>query len=441
MDGTAHGCADAALALYEQLLSPSSLDVLRKELGLPGGGGLFSSALTIWILVRQRLEGGVGVESAWLGCSEEEALRLSPKSSRAKRGVLSPHASGYDYARRNLPLGLAAAAADRLFAEAQALLETPCDGWVLIDGTSLTLPHSPEIAKAFPPAENQLGPSHWPVVKVVLAHDLFSGLSMRPEWGPMYGPNAVSEPALALRLMERLPKECGVVADRGFGIFQIAHALDGRRMVVRLTEPRARPMLPAGASLAQDVDTPYTWRPSALERRQHPDLPEDCGISGRIIVRHVIGPKQKPVTVCLFTNDLTSSPEELVEIYAERWNIETDFRSLKAAVGLELLRSKSPGMLAKELVLSIAAYNLVRTIMALAAQLAGVEPRRLSFTRAKSCIEIYARRGPMTQALLEKMLRAIGGRLLTRRREARSFPRKKWHHRETYAPRTVGEPS
>jgi putative transposase len=437
MDGTAHGCADAALALYEQLVSPSSLDVLRKELGLPGGGGLFSSALTVWIWVRQRLAGGVGVESAWLECSEEEALRLSPKSSRAKRGVLSPHASGYDYARHKLPLDLVAAAADRLFVEAEALLGAPCDGWMLIDGTSLTLPHSPAIAKAFPPAENQFGPSHWPVVKVVLAHDLAHGLSMRPEWGPMYGPNAVSEPALALRLIERLPEKCGVIADRGFGILQIARALEGRRMLVRLTEPRAKPMLPAGASLSQDVDAPCVWRAGAFERRKHPDLPEDFGVPGRLIVRHVIGPGQKPVTVCLFTNDLTKSAEELVELYAQRWNIETDFRSLKATVGLEILRSKSPDMVSKELVLSIAAYNLVRTIMALAAQQAGLEPRKLSFTRARNCIEIYARRGPMTEELLGKMLRAIGARPHPNRKHPRSFPRESWHRRETYPPRQV----
>ncbi len=58
MESGAHGCSDAALALYEQLLIPSLLEDVRRSLGLRVGGGLFSFALTVWLGIRRRLGSG-----------------------------------------------------------------------------------------------------------------------------------------------------------------------------------------------------------------------------------------------------------------------------------------------------------------------------------------------------------------------------------------------
>jgi putative transposase len=435
MDDNAHGCADAALAIYEQLLGPNWLEDRRRELGISGGGGLFSSALTIWLGIRSRLEGGWSVESTWLSCSQGEALRLSPRSSRAKSGVLSPYPSGYDYARRHLLLALVIAAADRLFEEARALLSPRGPSWYLLDGSSLTLNHSVSVAKAFPPATNQHGPSHWPVAKLVLAHDLSSGLSIRAEWGPMYGSHAVSEQYLAHKVIERIPSGSGVIADRGFGLFQIVWALRDRPMLVRLTDRRARSF--TGTNLTQDLDVVHVWTPSATERKGNPDLPADASVAGRVVVRRVLGPKGQAVTVCLFTNDQSMSAEELVALYIQRWNIETDLRSLKHTVGLEIIRAQTPEMVVQELILSVAGYNLVRTVMALSAQSAGVEPRRLSFARACACIQIYARRGPATPEQIDQMMRTIAARKLTQRNRKRSFAREVWKRSKALPSRKV----
>src|SRR5580700_6392001 len=121
MESGAHGCADAALVLFEKLLSPSSLEDIRRGLGWSGGGGLFSASLTIWLFIRRRIL-GLSIEATWLSCSPQDALRLSPKSSRAKKGVLSMHQSGFDTARHRIPLKLVVAASDLLLTKAQALL-------------------------------------------------------------------------------------------------------------------------------------------------------------------------------------------------------------------------------------------------------------------------------------------------------------------------------
>jgi len=46
------------------------------------------------------------------------------------------------------------------------------------------LPHCEELVEAYPPTRNQHGASHGPWLRLLLAHDLYPGLAVRPEWGP-----------------------------------------------------------------------------------------------------------------------------------------------------------------------------------------------------------------------------------------------------------------
>ena len=434
MEVTSPPGADAALDLYVRLVPPSVMEDLRREAGWSGGGGLFSPALTIWLFVRQRLSGGGTLESTWLGLAPEVARALSPGSSRASKGRLSPHSSGWDRARRVLPLDLARAAARLLVAEARALLQSGEEPAYLLDGSSLTLENHPEIVRAFPPASNGRGVSHWPVVRMVVVHDLSSGLASVPGWGPMYGPDAVSEQGLAKRALAELPPGGLVIGDRNFGVFSVAWALRGRRALLRMTDARARALL--GEAPAEEVDRRLVWRPSAADRRANPEVPRGAEIPGRLVVAYVSDPaSKKPVRVCLFTNEMEKSPEELARLYARRWTVETDLRSLKREVGLEILRSRTPDTLAKELLFAVVAYDLVRALMALAARRKGLDPRRMSFTRARHVVLEHARRGPLTPERLEEILELIAARPLPVRKERKRPPRAVWRKAPRYPAR------
>jgi hypothetical protein len=76
---------------------------------------------------------------------------------------------------------------------------------------------------------------------MLVAHDLHPGLAMRPEWGPMNGPQAVSEQGLPEQAIDRLPARSILVGDANFGIFSVAWAADRRShpVVLRLNN-RAR---------------------------------------------------------------------------------------------------------------------------------------------------------------------------------------------------------
>ena len=49
-------------------------------------------------------------------------------------------------------------------------VSAPAPRAFLLDGSSMRAPHTPELCKAYPPGSNQHGESHWPLLRVLVAH-------------------------------------------------------------------------------------------------------------------------------------------------------------------------------------------------------------------------------------------------------------------------------
>jgi IS4 transposase len=95
----------------------------------------------------------------------------------------------------------------------------------------------------------------------------------------------------------------------------------------------------------------------------------------------------------LFTT-LQESAEQVTELYKERWNIETDLRSLKEQMRLHTIPARSPALVATELLIAIATYNLIRAVMGQAAKQNDIDPKRLSFSRSREMFWAFARAVP-----------------------------------------------
>src|SRR5260370_7016612 len=106
-------------------------------------------------------------------------------------------------------------------------------------------------------------------MQMVVFHDVFSGLALRPGWGAMYGDTAVSEQALAEQALERLPGDAVVLGDGNFGIFAFAYAVQQsqRPMILRLTQARAQKIL--GSELVEGTDRNVVCRATPCD----PDSP------------------------------------------------------------------------------------------------------------------------------------------------------------------------
>ena len=74
--------------------------------------------------------------------------------------------------------------------------------------------------------------------------------------------------------------------------------------------------------------------------------------------------------------------EDLADLFIQRWNIEVDLRSIKDVLQMDVLRCKSPEMVQKEIWMHVLAYNLIRGVIAKAAEAHGKQPRHLSFKGA-----------------------------------------------------------
>ena len=377
---------------------------------------------------------------------------LVPPEKRVVEQRVSSNTGALSRAQIRLPLEAAEAVCDEIFTK---LMEsTKQDGGLrsrlfLVDGSTMRLEHTAELKKAYPLGRNQHGEAHWPVIRVLVAHHLSSGLAVRPCWGPMHGNEAVaavSEQGLTEQMLVRLPPDSVPMADRNFAVFSVAWAAqqDNKKVLFRITEVRARkiagPRLPPAGRECR-----IEWRPSREDRKAHPELPAEAVVWGRLIVAHVRGEDGKRLKLYLFTS-LEEPREVLVELYPRRWDIELDIRSLKQTLGMHSLRCKTPGMVEKELLMAIAGYNLVRSVQMAAARQVNLEPRRLSFSRVQAVImTALPRLATITDAAeweaeYQRVLGWAAQGKLPNRARRRSYPREVWGRGATFPKRKCQAP-
>src|SRR5262249_24646774 len=81
---------------------------------------------------------------------------------------------------------------------------------------------------------------------------------------------------------------------------------------------------------------------------------------------------------------------QIGNLYERRWDGEGEIRSIKSIMRMDILRCKTPEMVHKEIWAHLLAYNLLRTVMAVAAAASDVEPRAISFKGAKQTLTAFA---------------------------------------------------
>jgi hypothetical protein len=406
----------------------------------------------LWLLVVQRLHGGASLEAAVLELLRGLPASFWPRPCKRIRDWQehgkppSNNTGAYHQARQALPLSIVEQSCDRIFEELVARFDESSPKGAprafILDGSSIRTAHAPELCKRYPPGSNQYREGHWPLLRVLVAHDLRTGLAMRPEWGPMHGPQAVSEQQLLQRAMGRLPSGSTVIGDANFGIFFVAYTATQNKhgVLLRLTSVRAQRL--AGEPLHNGIDRRILWQPSREDRKRHPELPAEACVSGRLIVRQVQPDNGgRPFLLALFTT-LDVAEEEVLALYGQRWSIETDLRTLKSTLRLDQLTCWTPEMVAKEIDMGIAAYNLVRAVTCLASEQSSIPPRGYRFTSVRRIIQTFA---PLiaaapdadhAQRIFNEMMQCVHRAKLPRRRRRRpAYPRKVWNRGDRFPKR------
>ena len=170
------------------------------------------------------------------------------------------------------------------------------------------------------------------------------------------------------------------------------------------------------------------------------------------MIRVTVGILGKQTTIWLATSLLDAEKypaDEVAKLYAARWKVETLIRDLKIACGADVLRSKKPYGVRKELAARTmarkvgsaqgpddAAMNMVRMLMIEAGLAHGTEPSALSFSNALRLVTATSQKMSEAPAwrlpgLYEELHAAIAAERVPERpgrNEPRATAREKQHY-------------
>ena len=193
------------------------------------------------------------------------------------------------------------------------------------------------------------------------------------------------EPTWLNRLHHALAAGDLLVGDRIYGTYTQVVAWTQRKVdvVFRLHQARKTDFRQGKRLGKQDrlvVWTKPKQRPKKLTREAYQQLTETLTVR---LLRFSVAHKEfrtKQVTVVTSLLDpVAYRKEDIARLYGLRWEVELNLRHLKASMDMDMLRTKSPAMIRKELAVYFLAYNLIRSLMSQAAQFHGHDPLRLSF--------------------------------------------------------------
>jgi putative transposase len=256
----------------------------------------------------------------------------------------------------------------------------------LIDGTTVSMPDTPDNQAAYPQANTQKEGVGFPIARMVVLLSLATAMVSDMAMGP-YSGKETGEPALMRELLARLEQGDIVLADRCYCSYFMIALLQELHIdfVVRLHHCRDVNFRRGRRLGAGDHVVVWTKpaRPDWMDEATYERMPES------IQVREVQVQVNQPgfrteslVVVTTLTNAEEYTKDDIAELYHQRWLVELDIRAIKVTLGMDVLRCQSPEMVRREIWTCLLAYNLIRQTMLEAALKSERSPRQLSFTAA-----------------------------------------------------------
>ena len=354
--------------------------------------------------------------------------------------ALDEHSSAYCQARARLPKECFEkalhATAIKAFERAPTLpllQGRPLKG---VDGTGLRAADTPANQKSYPQPLNQKPGCGFPVLRLVVLFCMTSGAVLAHAAGSLYD----AELSLFRRLFGSLKRGDIVVGDRAFGHFVVLALLAriGVDMIARVSTASRRVDWRQGQRLGCD-DRLHQWRkadsaPRWIPRRLWRRLPSTMTVRlvrSRITVK---GSRTQEITLVTTLLDAQAYPkEQILAAYLRRWRLEMNLKDLKSTLGLKELKCLTPDMLAKELLAGLLLHNLLRCIMAEAAQTYTVDLERISFKGSLDAVRQFGAAAAQTlsarkrRTLWQRLLQTLASDLVPERpgrREPRAVKRR-----------------
>jgi len=320
--------------------------------------------------------------------------------------------AAYCKARARLPFGffrrLQRAVTGRCFEDDRLLPQEQWHGHdvYLIDGSSFSMPDTPELQEAFGQPSGQAAGVGFPSAHLLLSCQAATGYIRDFVTAPVYTHDLTQVAALHRTLRQ----DAVLVGDRAFCSYahlaccrqrQLHAVFRAHQKSIIDFRPHRRyapPELPAQAARGlprsrwlRRLGKHDQWveyykpkqRPAWMTPEQFAALPATFVV--RELHYRIPLPGRRTQQVTLVTTLLDPqrySKHALATLYGLRWEVETHLRQLKQTLGMDILHCRSFVGVMKELTMFITVYNLVRRVMRQAALQQDVAVNRISFIDA-----------------------------------------------------------
>lgn len=395
------------LAALRQQLTDAEIETVCHQLGHRWRERIFTPGVTVRSLVYRSLHPDKTIHMVLADMAAADDARET-----------QPSDSAWCQARSRLPQALwprlIQHSADRLNRDVGQQYLYSGRPIYLVDGSTLSMPDTPELVQAFGYAQTKHGPSRFPVARITFV------VRAGPEAVVDYrlGPYRSSEDAQFHQMWGAIPWRAICICDKRFGSFYDLAKLRQRRIdVVSLLFQRRDPskLISQGRSIGPDEwIVPLELSPQLRRQYQDPSLPQRLWVR---LIRVSCRRQSKPRQLWLVTTLLDArrySRSSVVKLYRRRWGIETRIASVKTSLQMSVLRSTTAAGVRHEVAATILGHNLTWTVIHQAAQRAQQPAERISF--ASAVREIVAFSGCLRtasgcdrQRIYNRMLDAIGG--------------------------------
>jgi hypothetical protein len=348
---------------------------------------LFNPSTTIWGFLSQVL-------SEDHSC-RDTVSRLLAYRAAAGLPVGSANTASYCNARARLPTGVLRTLAQRT---AQQLQDSLPQAWkwqgrsvFIVDGSHVSMPDTEENQARYPQPAVQKPGLGFPLARVVVLLSLASGACHDLAIAPYAGKGS-GETTLVRELYDTLTPGDVVLADALFDNYFIACELRqrGLELVARVQAERVG----TRTVESRPDDDVIVWqrsnKPRGMTGEKYRSYPESLTLRQVSVDARDSNNRAERFKVITTTLDTSIDGAQIGQLYERRWDGEVDLRSIKSTMKMDILRCNTPAMVEKEIWAHLLAYNLLRTVMAVAAADNDVEPRALSFKGAKQTLTAFA---------------------------------------------------
>jgi hypothetical protein len=345
-----------------QALPASLIGRVAETLELRGRDRKLTPAVTTHLAVQRCLHGGTAISH----------LRRFTDVS------FTP--SAYCHAMDRLPeafFGLLA-----ILATGRLRSDRDADRWhghrvFLLDGSSVSMPDTPDLQAAFGQPSGQKRGCGFPVAHLLALFDHRTGFLVRTILAPL----RTHDMAHAAATHSEMQPGDLLLADRAFGSFAHLALLRERSLHGLFRQHQRRPRGAANDRLV--IYAKPREIPSWMTAAAFAELPDAITVREVKVRVRIPGWRVRRLVLATTLLDRVKYPAKvLAKLYEQRWRVEVNLRSLKITLGMDVLKSKTAAGVRKEVLLFGLAYNLVRRVMQCAADRQQVPVDRISFVDA-----------------------------------------------------------